>query len=137
LPAHAGLSEGFQQAAAVLLFNCSLVGQLLPDPFPESSSGINLLPCCGRLVYHSIPSLSPYASPNFCWVPAAPLGSWLVGMPQFSVFVALWHIPESVALRTFVPCHTPDSSEVRDQLFVPPMFSWAHSEFHTYLLCQC
>jgi hypothetical protein len=55
----------------------------------------------------------------------APLCSWLIGLPLLSAFAALWCITESLGLRTQVPCHTPDSSAVRDRFFAPPLFSRA------------
>jgi hypothetical protein len=49
---------------------------------------------------------------------AAPLGGWLVSPPPLSAFAALWQVIESSVLG--VPCHAPDSSAVRDQLFTLP-----------------
>jgi hypothetical protein len=108
---------------------------MLPS-VPEISSGINLLPCFGRLVWHSTPSLSLYASPYFFWVQEAPLGGWLVGPSLLSAFAALWCVTESLA-ESSVPCHTPDSSALRDQLFAPPVFSRVGSLFHPHLQCRC
>jgi hypothetical protein len=78
----------------------SKVGQFgLMLPFvPEIDSKIHLLPCFGRLVCCSTPSLSLYAFPDICWVLMAPLGGWLVGPAPFSAFAALWHITESSVL---------------------------------------
>jgi hypothetical protein len=39
--------------------------------------------------------------------------------------------------KSWVPCHAPDNSAVRDWLFTPPPFSRAGSAFHPLLQCQC
>jgi hypothetical protein len=40
-----------------------------------------------KLACHPIHALSLYAYLNLCWVPAVPLGGWLVTLPPFSAFV--------------------------------------------------
>jgi hypothetical protein len=59
---------------------------------PEFRSQFHLLKCFGRLVCHSTPSLSLYASLNLSWVPTAPLSGWHVCLPPFTAFAALWHV---------------------------------------------
>jgi hypothetical protein len=56
---------------------------------PEISSRIHLLPCFGKMACCPTPALSLCAFPDVCWVPAAPLGSWLVASPPLSTFAAL------------------------------------------------
>jgi hypothetical protein len=43
----------------------------------------------GNLAWHPTPALSLYASPDLCWVLAAPLGGWLVDLFLLSAFAAL------------------------------------------------
>jgi hypothetical protein len=81
------------QSAAALPFSCnsvwsapppSKVGQFSFEYWPLSYkiiSGIHHLPHFRRLAYCPTPALNLCASPNICWVLAAPLGFGLSSYP--------------------------------------------------------
>jgi hypothetical protein len=109
LPAHAGWSELFSQAAAVF-FSCSCVCSA-PPLARWGNSVLNAALCPGDRLWDPppallwevslllIPSFSLYACPNLCWVLVAPLGGWLVSLLLLSAFAALWSVTDSSALR--------------------------------------
>jgi hypothetical protein len=96
----------------------------------EVGSGINLLPCFGRLVCCFPPYLSLNASPDLCWG-AGGSSSWLIccPIPALSLCCFMGH-HRGFNAKSSIPCHTPDNSAVRDQLFASPLFSRAASVFH-------
>jgi hypothetical protein len=128
----AGWSELFSPGSNWVALQLQLFSQLLLQQdgaiqfwilpsVPVISSGINHLPCFGRLACCPRPALSFYVFSDPCWVLVAPLVGWLVALLQLLAFAELDHWEFSAAESWFL---------------APPLFSGAGSQFHPHLLCR-